>query len=132
MHCMDFRLTKAIREELERRNLLNDCDMVAIAGAAKPLISDEPAAWRETAFSHIELSKKLHGISRVCLMNHTDCGAYGGHAAFPAANVETKRHHDDLRAAREAICATHPELDVSMVLIHIDHDGSVSFEDIAP
>jgi len=46
---------------------------------------------REFVLEQIRKSMRLHGTNRVILMLHTDCGAYGGLAAFggdPRAEAE--------------------------------------------
>ncbi|MBT6254264.1 hypothetical protein HOI83_03490 [Candidatus Uhrbacteria bacterium] len=130
LHCMDFRLGSAIRGELEKRGILNDCDIVAIAGAGKTIVSDEPASWHEATLSHIELSKKLHSIKKLIIMNHTDCGAYGGRGAFENRDAENTQHHTDLRAAAGIVKEAHGDLEVETVLVQIDDDGSISFESV--
>jgi carbonic anhydrase len=131
LHCMDFRLGSAIRDELENRGILNDCDIVAIAGAGKTIVSKiEQVAWHDTAMSHIDLSKRLHSIDNLVIMNHTDCGAYGGRAAFESHAAEQKQHENDLRDAKEIVLETHPDLNVQLTLVHIADDGSISFESI--
>lgn len=130
LHCMDFRLGSAIRDELQARGMLNDCDIVAIAGAGKTIVSKEPASWHEAAMTHIDLSKKLHGINKLVIMNHTDCGAYGGRAAFDSIDAEHDQHVADMRRAAEVVKGSHADLEVELVLVNIADDGSISFENI--
>ncbi|NQV11892.1 hypothetical protein HQ524_00865 [Candidatus Uhrbacteria bacterium] len=127
---MDFRLGSAIRNELETRGILNDCDIVAIAGAGKTIVSAEPASWHEAALSHIELSKKLHAIKKLIIMNHTDCGAYGGRGAFEDREAEDAQHHADLKAAAGIVKEAHVDLEVETALVQIDDDGSIRFESV--
>ncbi|MFL0774171.1 MAG: carbonic anhydrase [Prochlorococcus sp.] len=131
LHCMDFRLGSAIRDEMERRGWLDDADIVAIAGAGKTIVSAEPASWHEAAMTHIALSKKLHETKRLVIMNHTDCGAYGGRAAFDGdADIEAVKHRADLKAAAGVVAKEHPDLGIFLVLVHIDDEGKISFEDV--
>lgn len=130
LHCMDFRLGSAIRDELDRRGILNDCDIVSIAGAGKCLVSDEPKSWHDCSLEMVDLSKKLHGIQKLIIMNHTDCGAYGGRGAFESAEAETSKHKEDLAKAAEVIKKRQPDLEVEQVLAHIALDDSISFETV--
>ncbi len=131
LHCMDFRLGSAIRNELERRGILDDCDIVAIAGAGKTIVSSEPESWHEATMSHIVLSKKLHGTKKLLIMNHTDCGAYGGRSAFGDRVEENAQHKADMKKAAGIVADLHPDLTIELVLAQIDDDGKVSFEDVA-
>lgn len=128
LHCMDFRFGSAIRGELERRGILDDCDIVSIAGAGKCLVSDEPKSWHDCSLQMVDLSKKLHGIQKLIIMNHTDCGAYGGREAFESDEAETAKHKADLAKAAEVVKTRHPDLEVETVLANIIPDGSISFE----
>ena len=75
--CIDFRVQRAV-EDWARKNLgAGKYDRAALAGGVK----DFPAVMNQ-----IDLSAKLHGIKKVVLMNHEDCGAYGAEG-----NEETHR-----------------------------------------
>ncbi len=130
MHCMDFRFGPDIKQFMEERNMLGDCDLVAFAGAAQNLLKPEFQAFAQR---QIELSKRLHGISEVHLMNHMDCGAYGGRAAFADRDAEKAAHAADLISAAAVIKAQHPELAVLLWIAHIedqDHGHHISFEQV--
>lgn len=126
IHCMDFRLGKAVKEYLENSGLLNDCDIVAAAGAAKNLLPSAPEAERQFILKQIAISKNLHHIKKVILMNHTDCGAYGGRSAFTSREAEEETNRRDMNEAARLIRNEHPELEVETVLMNIKEDGSVN------
>jgi hypothetical protein len=71
--------------------LLGDCDIISLAGAAKTLAAPVEPAYFETAMHQIALAVSLHGIDAVILVNHEDCGAYGGRQAFGSAEAEQPR-----------------------------------------
>lgn len=120
VHCLDFRLQRAIKKYLEEQKLLGDCDVVAIAGAVKNL---------EFVLDQVDISKRLHNIKKIILMNHTDCGAYGGSPAFGSLEQEIRHHEAELTTAREAILAIYPELEIQTLLAKIRPDHSVSLVD---
>lgn len=130
IHCMDFRLGSATKAYLEQNNLLNDCDVVSVAGAAKSLVSPAKESDREFLMRQIGLSQKLHGIGEVVLMNHTDCGAYGGRAAFASRDEERKKHSDDLRAAAEVIKKENPSLAVRTLVADIEDSGKIEIKNV--
>lgn len=117
MHCIDFRFGKALKQWMEEQGHLGDADIAAFAGAAKNLLIPEYEAF---ALRQVELSKKLHSICEVHLVNHTDCGAYGGRAAFDDATAEQQTHQRDLEAATEKIKQQHPDLTVVCWIAHIE------------
>src|SRR3990167_8832344 len=107
IHCIDFRFGKAIKKYLEDKNLLGDIDIVSVAGAVKNA---------EFLIKQIDISKTLHDIKQVILMNHTDCGAYGGEQSFGSAEEEREKHLSDLKDAKIKILKKNPELEVKPVL----------------
>lgn len=129
LHCIDFRLGGAIKNYLSQNGLLDNCDIVSLAGAVKNLVSPLSEADSDMVMRQIDISKRLHHISEVVLMNHTDCGAYGGRAAFANTEEEQRQHLADMDLAAEKIVARFPELKVKMVLVQIDDRGNISFNE---
>ena len=130
LHCIDFRLGKAIKNYLTDNNLLGNIDIVSVAGAAKNIASPTKETDPEFILRQIDISKRLHGITSVIIMNHTDCGAYGGRKAFASDEEEKTRLIEDMKKTKETILATHPGLTVKNILAHIAETGKVSFEDV--
>ncbi len=89
--CFDARFTLAIRKFLKRAGIVT-YDMVKIPGSAKALASPDCDADRDFVLRMIDVSVRLHGASRVLLIGHNECGAYGG---APATTIIA----DLLRAA---------------------------------
>jgi carbonic anhydrase len=86
--CFDNRFELGFRKFLKRIGMIYS-DPIKIAGGAKCLASPEHESDREFVLDQIRKSMRLHGTSRVILMLHSDCGAYGGLA---------EGFHDDSRA----------------------------------
>ncbi|NQV89753.1 MAG: hypothetical protein HQ488_05495 [Parcubacteria group bacterium] len=123
---MDFRLGTAIRDHLNTAGLYNYVDIISIAGAAKD-IAQEDGSYAE---GQVDLSHRLHETETVLLMNHTDCGGYGGRGAFDSDEAERAQHESDLRSAKAKLVAKHEGLEVKMALAVIGADGNVSIETI--
>jgi len=109
LHCIDFRLQKAVKKYLEDQGLLGDCDIVSIAGGVKDL---------DYAMKQIEIGQRLHNISEVILMNHTDCGAYGG---------DDSRHEHDLETAKQTILQKFPGLTIKKILAQLKPGQDIEF-----
>lgn len=99
VHCMDFRLQNAINQFIEQ---FAPYDEVSIAGAAKKFIGDDVKI-TEYLLSELRLSHDLHNVNKVILINHHDCGAYGGVASFANLEVEKRQHENDLKQAAKLI-----------------------------
>ena len=127
-HCIDFRFAADIKTYLEEENLLGDVDIVSIAGVAKNWVAPAKESDTEFVMRQLDISKRLHDVCDVVLMNHLDCGGYGGRKAFESDAAEHAAHAADLAAAREMILAKYPDLNVKNVIAHIDGQGAIRFE----
>jgi len=125
LHCMDFRLGKPIKQYLQERGLLGDCDIVSIAGASKNIARPTEPTDREFALRQIRTSVRLHEIKKVIVMNHTDCGAYGGRSS---PEDRESQHIADMKSAKLAIqniCRT-----VNLAFARIDQNNKVGIVEI--
>lgn len=130
MHCMDFRFGKAMKGFMEEHGMLDDADLVSIAGSAKNIANPET---QEFALRQIEISKSLHEMKEANLMSHTDCGAYGGRKSFENDQAEYNKLTGDLKEAREIVKAKWPDLAVKLWLSHIEeqeHEKKIWFEEV--
>ena len=130
LHCIDFRLGSAIKNYLQRHNLLDDCDIVAMAGAAKNIARPKEETDREFALRQIRISIELHRIEKVIVMNHTDCGAYGGRRSDEDSEWQ---HVEDMKTAKDAILGIFDtsNLAVNLTLARIDEYNNVQIVEIA-
>lgn len=119
VHCIDFRLQKTIKDYLDNQLLLGDCDILSVAGGVKDM---------NFVLSQVKLSKSLHSIKKVVLVNHTDCGAYGGSSAFANAEAEKMHHASELLKAKHEISRLFPDLTVETFLAVISTQGEVNLE----
>jgi len=102
--CFDSRFELGFRKFLKRIGIVNS-DAIRVGGGAKSLASPEQESDREFVLGEIRKSIQLHGTTRVILMSHSDCGAYGrldgGFGGDTAA--EANHHEQELRKAAAVI-----------------------------
>ena len=104
VHCIDYRLQEFLDKWLKNNLPLQSYDRVAIAGGVNDVFY---------VIRQVDVAVRLHGIERVVLINHEDCGAYG-----KAGNYE--RHKADLEEAERKIEALFPDLDIEIYYLHLD------------
>lgn len=134
IHCLDWRLQSGLEQWLKDFGIINGkFDRVAVAGAVKSLISPSHGATRDFLLKQIEISYNLHHIKQVILINHTDCGAYGGSKAFAGEQTELDLHKQELLKAAGIITNKFPTLACDLyiaLLMAVGDDWQVKMEKI--
>ncbi len=127
VHCMDFRFAKGLAQYVVDQGLAGDADVVGWAGAGKAFLDD---ASKDFALLQVELSHKLHGISEVHVINHIDCGAYGGSKTLGAYDQEHTFQVQELVKVKAVVAERFPQLTFVAHLAQLT-DGGVSVEKVA-
>jgi hypothetical protein len=127
--CFDNRFELGFRKFLKRIGVVNS-DPIKIAGGAKCLASPDHESDREFVLEQLRKSIRLHGTRRVILMLHSDCGAYGGLAAFEHnAERERANHRAELQRAAESLSRAIPGIKVDQYFV--DFEGVWAVTDAA-
>jgi hypothetical protein len=130
VHCIDFRFIEGIRDWMDAEGLLGDCDVLALPGAAKVLASSDGGEGN-ALLAAIDIGVALHGVRRVIFLNHMDCGAYGGHAAFASRDEERSQYTSDIDVAREVVQAKFDSVEVLGRIAQLSDRGSVEVMECA-
>jgi len=110
--CFDARFELVTRKFLKKRGIWW-ADPLKIAGGAKAFASPAEESERSFALGQVRTSMRLHRTSRVMLMVHSDCGAYGGLQAFEGNEErEAANHESELRSAAEFLKSNISAIDV--------------------
>ena len=118
--CFDQRIRQTVNKFLQRRGILRP-DMIVVAGGAKTLASPRNDFERDFILEQIRMSILLHGTKRAYLVCHSDCGTYGGLAAYNGdTEAEAKHHFEELERAAELLAARFPELSVDSFLVNFE------------
>lgn len=121
--CMDYRLTSEVEEYMGKRGLHHKYDHVVLAGASLGATTERYPAWAEVFWAHLDLAMKLHGVHRLIVLDHRDCGAYKlvlGELAVKDAETEMKSHVKQLYLLRQTVLARHPGMEVEIGLMGLD------------
>jgi len=102
--CIDFRFQEDINKFISENFAPKTYDRVSLAGGVFDF---------EYVLKQVSISKRLHQINKVILVNHEDCGAYG-----EAGTAE--KHSEDLKNAAEKIKGQYPDLEVNTYYLHLD------------
>jgi carbonic anhydrase len=123
LSCMDYRLVAATARHMAARRLEGKYDHVILAGASLGATTDKYADWGKTFWEHLDAAIQLHGIHRVIVIDHRDCGAYKVILGEDVARDPAKEravHASSLRRLRDQITSRQPALDVELLLMSLD------------
>jgi carbonic anhydrase len=111
--CFDHRFDLGFREFLKHTGVETP-DHIKVAGGVKCLASPDHETERECVLEQIRKSVRLHGTSRVILMTHSDCGAYGRlEGGFGGdAQAEAAHHQRELVSAAAYVTEAIPGIAV--------------------
>ncbi|MBI4036075.1 hypothetical protein HY383_03920 [Candidatus Daviesbacteria bacterium] len=102
--CIDFRFQEYINNWISENVTPKSFDRVALAGGVFDF---------GYVLKQVEISKRLHHIKKVILVNHEDCGAYG-------ESGTAQKHAEDLKDAASKIKQQYPDLEVDLYYLHLD------------
>ncbi|WP_026098183.1 carbonic anhydrase [Kamptonema formosum] len=120
LSCIDFRFLEAERYLLALKNLSNQYDWTALAGASLALSGFPNGADTDAFWDQLEISYKLNHIKKVIILDHQDCGAY---ALKVDPNLtqnfdrELKVHSDYLNLAYWSIRDRYRDLNVELYFV---------------
>jgi hypothetical protein len=119
--CFDNRFDIGFRKFLKRLSVRSS-DPIKVAGGAKGLASPETEHDRDFLLEQIRKSIRLHDTTRVILMVHSDCGAYGGLAqGFGGdAQKEAEYHERELQLAARIVLRAIPNLQVETYFVDFE------------
>jgi hypothetical protein len=103
--CSDFRFKSVERAFAEAAGLSDDYDLIARPGAIRSLVAPRSPAWRETMEEEIALLWRVHGFTRVLMVNHMSCRAYDDLVAGGDERAIHGAHLRDAGPVVERLCA---------------------------
>jgi carbonic anhydrase len=124
LSCIDYRLPGKIARYMEGRGLDANYDHVILAGASLGVTNAVFPHWGKSFRDHLDLAIKLHGIRRVIILDHRECGSYRVIFGTNLSGDDEKAQHAiELRRLAREIRDNYPSLEVEKLLMALD--GSV-------
>ena len=123
IRCMDFRLEPAFEIWLKDNGYLGEADIISIAGSCKNIAADPNSCFATEILSQIDLGYQKHGVRKILLTMHRDCGAYGGQKAFETAEAEKMKLVADMKKVKDLLQAKYQDIAVLMFLVIQEGEG---------
>ncbi|MDD5625940.1 MAG: hypothetical protein PHG83_02125 [Patescibacteria group bacterium] len=118
--CIDYRFWPQALPLLKEK--YGYFDLITIAGAIKNLTSPAKKESKKTLLENIGISIKLHHPHSIILVNHIDCGAYGGSKNFKSEKEEIEFHKKELEKAEKIIQKKFPQLTVKKEFLTVNKE----------
>lgn len=124
--CIDFRFWKETAEFVELELGIRDFDFPSLPGSAKAI---NESNGEDLAMSCISVPVDLHHAQKIVIINHQDCGAYGGSEKFNGSGEEEQKFHEgELRKAKEKILAKYPSKEIILAYAKlVENKNSMEF-----
>jgi carbonic anhydrase len=124
LSCIDFRF---VNDEIYflNKDRKNNFNLFSLAGASLGYNQNTFPEWGVTFDKHVELSKQLHDIDEIIVIDHMDCGAYRilYHNDEMTKEEEYELHTKNLNKFKTIASKKFPSLKISTYLTQLD--GSV-------
>ncbi|MFH0951497.1 MAG: carbonic anhydrase [bacterium] len=123
MHCEDFRFWQAIGLYLRGELHLDNYDLISLAGGGKNILNCDLNNPEDIVTKSINVSFDLHQADTLVIINHRDCGAYGGSQVFNHdRDKERDFHLDQLSQARVKLIDRYPDKKIIVVYVDLDNE----------
>ena len=108
--CMDYRYPHLIVDTLDGLDLRGKYDHLVLPGASLGVVHND--AWKSTFFDSLGFAIEHHGVSRLIILEHRDCGAYREFLGISGddPNEEATGHAMVSQAAIDQIVQSFPQL----------------------
>jgi carbonic anhydrase len=121
LSCMDYRLMGKIAAYMDGRGLDANYDHVVLAGASIGVATKAKPDWRATFWEHLAVARDLHGVTRLMVIDHRDCGAYQLILKKKlTGEAEFTEHERMLRRLRRDVAAKYSELKTELLFMELD------------
>ena len=120
--CIDPRFQPIIFNYLKKKKLRGQYSLFSIAGSGIGVTASRFKKWHQTFWDNLDTSIKLHGIKKLIVINHQDCGAakiLNGKKKFDKFN-ETQIHKTSFKKIKKSLRKKHPKLKIETILISLN------------
>lgn len=123
VNCIDPRFTTFNFSFMASKGFKDLYSQFSVAGGPIGIVAPVFADWQKTFWDNLDITVKLHHVSRVVGLTHRDCGAaevaYGERIKTDRV-FETQKHTEALGAFRAEVGKHHPELGVDTGIMALD------------
>lgn len=121
--CIDFRFRKAFSRFVHEGLGIEHFDQAGVPGGAKTINDNH-----DLAHACLSVPCELHDAQKLILINHADCGAYGGLKRFAGNKDEEEAfHRQELLKAKASLAKEYPDKEIITVFAKLDDEQHIQF-----
>jgi carbonic anhydrase len=125
LSCVDFRFRAETLLFIKKFLAIESFDIMKFPGSARAI---NEKSENDFVLNSIQLPLDLHCASKIVIVNHQDCGAYGGSGAFQNPQEEQEFHEAELRRAGARVREKFQGIEVLMSYARlVDNNENVEF-----
>ncbi|MBM3535677.1 MAG: hypothetical protein FJX60_21910 [Alphaproteobacteria bacterium] len=130
---MDYRLVDDVTLYLKQRGLDERYSEVRIAGGGLAAVDQNNPHWVRTVWENVALSRQLHGIRYLLVINHQDCGAFAHRFGRNAVANPNDEFQLNVRVCTDVVAeAARREPTLTVECAFMGLDGVVRRIDLGP
>ena len=121
LSCIDPRFQRKVYNYLNNKKLIGEYSSFTIAGAGIGVTHNKFKKWHKTFWDNLDVSIKLHKISRLIVINHEDCGAakIANNKKKFNSLIERKIHNESFKNIKKIMTKRYPYLKVSCTTLSL-------------
>ena len=121
LSCIDPRFQTKVYNYLKNKKLIGKYSSFTIAGAGIGVTHNKFKRWHKTFWDNLNISIKLHKISKLIVINHEDCGAakIANNKKKFNSIIERKIHKESFKNIKKIITKKYPYLKVSCTTLSL-------------
>lgn len=121
LSCIDFRFREETQKFVEEELGIKSFDLASVPGAAKAI--NDSTSGADIIWQCLGVPCNLHHAGKIVVVNHQDCGAYGGSEKFgDDSQTELEFHAAELKKAKVMILEKFSDREVILAYAKLSDD----------
>ena len=119
--CIDPRCQPKINYIMKKKNLLGKYSLFAIAGSTLGITSKNMKDWNKVFWKNFSISSQIHGIKKLIVINHYDCGLAKMLNKKKSFNkkLEKQIHDKSFKLLKKMFLKKYPKFKIEMKIISV-------------
>ena len=119
--CIDPRCQPKINYIMKKKNLIGKYSLFSIAGSTLGITSKNMKDWNKVFWKNFSISSQIHGIKKLIVINHYDCGLAKMLNKKKSFNkkLEKQIHDKSFKLLKKRFLKKYPKFKIEMKIISV-------------